>query len=147
MLPRWHILLGIIFCTTFKLLSPETSYVSLFLIWFSSVFIDFDHYLVAAFKHGKWSPLDALNHGKDRRKNLLEQKEEFGMCEKRDFHIFHTVELHILTGIIALFFSPFYFLFMGMIFHSLLDLIWMVKHDVLDSREFFVINKFRTLVL
>lgn len=147
MLPRWHIILGIIFCFIFKLIAPETSYVSLFLIWFASVFIDFDHYLYAAFVHKKWNPLDAVNHGYERRDKILEQKADLGMCEKGDFHIFHTIEIHILIGVLALVFSPFYFIFIGMILHSLLDLIWLVKNDVLDSREFFAFRRFRSLVL
>lgn len=147
MLPRWHIFWGIVFCFAFKLISPQTSYVSVFLIWFASVFIDFDHYLSAAFKHGKWNPLSAVRHGYDSRDKIREQKAEFGMCEKGDFHIFHAVESHILIGLIALFYAPFYFIFLGMVFHSLLDLIWMVRHDVLDSREFFMINKFRAMIL
>lgn len=147
MLPRWHIIFGIIFCAIFKFISPETSYVSLFLIWFASVFIDFDHYLAAGIHHNKWNPLDALSHGYERREEILEQKSDIGLCEKGDFHIFHTVESHLLIGIIALFIAPFYFIFIGMIFHSLLDLIWMVKYDVLDSREFFAIRRLRNLVL
>lgn len=147
MLPRWHIFWGIVFCIVFKLISQDTSYVSLFLIWFASVFIDFDHYLVAAFKHKKWNPIDAVNHGYGLRENILRQKSELGVCEKGDFHILHTVESHLIVGILALFFLPFFFIFIGMVFHSLLDLIWMVRHDVLDSREFFLIQKFRSIVL
>jgi hypothetical protein len=147
MLPRWHVLLGIVFCIIFKFISSETSYVSLFLIWFASVFIDFDHYLVAGFNHKKWNPVDALNHGYEKRDKILEQKEEFGLCEKGDFHFFHTVESHILVGILALFFFPFFFIFIGMVFHSLLDLIWMVRHDVMDSREFFAIRRLRALLI
>lgn len=147
MLPRWHILFSIIFCVIFKLIAPDTSYVSLFLIWFASVFIDFDHYLAAGFMHKKWNPIDAIDHGYERRDKIIDEKSEFGMCEKGDFHIFHTIESHLIIGVIALFISPFYFLFIGMVFHSLLDLIWMVRHDVLDSREFFAIIKLRNIVL
>jgi len=147
MLPRWHIFLGLMFCIVFKLISPQTSYASLFLIWFASVFIDFDHYLSAGFKHKKWNPVDAVKHNYDLRDKALKQKSELGLCEKGDFHIFHTVESHLVTGVIALFFSPFYFIFIGMVFHSLLDLIWMVRHDVLDSREFFFFNKLRLLII
>lgn len=147
MLPRWHIIWGVLFCLVFKLIAPETSYVSIFLIWFSSVFIDFDHYLSAGFQHGKWNPLNAINHGYNRRNEILNLKKEEDICEKGDFHIFHTVESHLVIGIIALFFAPLFFIFIGMILHSLLDLIWIVRHDVLDSREFFLINKFRTMIL
>lgn len=146
MLPRWHIIFGIIFCAVFKLISPDTSYVSLFLIWFSSVFIDFDHYLAAAFTHKKWNPVEALNYGHERRQKILDQKSEIGVCEKGDFHILHTVEIHLVVGIIALLIEPFFFIFIGMMFHSLLDLIWMVRHDVIDSREFFLTRKLRDLV-
>jgi hypothetical protein len=147
MLPRWHIFWGIIFCFVFSIISPSTSYTSIFLIWFASVFIDFDHYLSAGFKHNKWNPLDATKHGYDLRNKILEQKVETGMCDKRDFHIFHTIELHIIIGLTALFYAPFFFIFVGMIFHSLLDIIWLVRHDILNSREFFMINKFRVIVL
>jgi hypothetical protein len=147
MLPRWHIIFGIIFCFVFKIIAPGTSYINLFLIWFASVFIDFDHYLAAGFIHNKWNPSEAIEHGYVRREKIIEQKSEFGVCEKGDFHILHTVESHLIVGVIALFFSPFYFIFIGMVFHSLLDLIWMVRHDVLDSREFFLIKKFRTMLL
>ena len=147
MLPRWHIFWGVVFCFFFKFISPDTTYLSLFLIWFASVFVDFDHYLVAAFVHKKFNPISAINHGYERRERILEQKEEFGVCEKGDFHPLHTVEVHLLVGILALFFAPFYFIFIGMVFHSLLDLVWMVRHDVLDSREFFLIRKMQNLVL
>ncbi|MEK6908481.1 MAG: hypothetical protein AABX23_00330 [Nanoarchaeota archaeon] len=147
MLPRWHVFFGIVFCFIFKLISPDTSYISLFLIWFASVFIDFDHYLSAGLIHNKWSPAEAINHGYNVREKILDQKSEFGMCEKGNFHFFHTVESHLLVGLIAIFFSPFYFIFIGMVLHSLLDIIWMVRHDVLDSREFFLISKFRNMLL
>jgi hypothetical protein len=147
MLPRWHIFWGIAFCVVFKLISPDTSYTYLFLIWFASVFIDFDHYLTAAFKHGKWDPSEAITHGYSLRSKYIEQKSEFGMCEKGDFHFFHTVEAHLIVGILGIFFYPLFFIFIGMILHSLLDLIWLVNNDVLDSREFFFINKFRALII
>ena len=147
MLPRWHIFLGLIFCIIFRIISPDTSYTSLFLIWFASVFIDFDHYLSAGLKHKKWNPIEAINHNYNLRQEIISQKNEIGMCEKGDFHIFHTVESHIVIGITALFYTPFFFIFIGMTLHSILDLIRMVRHDVLDSREFFLINKLRTIVL
>ncbi len=147
MLPRWHIILGIVFCLIFKLISPNTSYSYLFLIFFSSVFVDFDHYLTAIFKHKKWNPLDAINHGYELREKKLTQKEEYGICEKADLNLFHTVESHVIIGLIAIFFTPFFFIFIGMVLHSLLDIIWMVRHDILDSREFFIINKLKLLVI
>lgn len=147
MLPRWHIFFGFVFSLIFRIISPETEYLSIFLIWFASVFIDFDHYLSAGLKHGKWNIIEAINHNSDYRKQIIELKKEKNICEKGDFHIFHTVESHIIIGVIALLYAPFFFIFIGMTLHSILDLIWMVRHDVLDSREFFLINKLRTIVL
>jgi len=146
MLPRWHIIFGFAFCIIFKIISPDTQYLSLFLIWFASIFIDFDHYLSAGLKYGKWNPLHAVQHNYDLREQIVESKKE-GACKKGDFHIFHTLESHIIIGIIGIFFTPFFFIFIGMTLHSILDLIWMVRHDVLDSREFFLINKLRTFIL
>ncbi len=147
MLPRWHIFWGIIFCLIFKLISPETNYFSLFLILFASVFIDFDHYITAAFKHGKWGPKEAIDHHYELRERIIDQKKETGVCQKEDFHIFHTVEAHILIGLLGLFFNPFFFIFIGMVLHSILDIIWMVRHDVMDSREFFLIKKLQNILL
>ncbi len=147
MLPRWHVFFGLVFCIIFKIVSPDTEYFLLFLMWFASVFIDFDHYLSSGLKHGVWSPREAIQHNYNIRQEIVDTRKEEGLCKKGDFHIFHTVEAHIIIGVVGLFFIPFFFIFIGMTFHSILDLIWMVRHDVLDSREFFIINKLRTFIL
>ena len=147
MLPRWHIFFGFIFCLIFKILSPETTYVSIFLIWFASVFIDFDHYLSTGINVNKWGIRDNLTHSYESRKQIISQKNQEGLCKRGELHIFHTVEAHLFIGLIGIFFVPFFFLLIGMVLHSTLDIIWMVRHDILDSREFFLINKLRTFLL
>jgi hypothetical protein len=62
MLPKWHIFWGIILVIIFKLAVPQITYLSLFLMWFASVFIDFDHYLASALKTGNWSFFHAVKH-------------------------------------------------------------------------------------
>lgn len=146
MLPRWHIILGVVFCIIFKIISPQTNYFSLFLIFFASVFIDFDHYLASGINSNKWHPKDSLTHNYNLRQQVLDERKEIGLCKKGDFHLFHTVESHLIISITSLFFAPAFFFFIGMVFHSILDIIWMVRHDVLDSREFFLFNKLRAIL-
>ncbi len=145
MLPKWHILWGLIFALLFKISVPQTPYLFIFFIWFASVFIDFDHYLAAGIKNNDWRINKALEHNYQKRDKILNSRKRRDLCEKGDFHIFHTLECHLFIGIIGIFFAPFFFIFIGMVLHSTLDIIWMVYHDVLKSREFFFFNHVRNL--
>lgn len=142
MLPRWHIFWGILFTIIFKILAPNLSFFNLSVIFLSSVLIDFDHYLASIPKTKSLSLRKAVNHNLVLRDKVILEKDK-GNKIKGDFHIFHTLEFHILIGILAIFFNLFFFIFIGMIFHTLFDLIWMVNKDMLHSREFFIFNKFR----
>lgn len=143
MLPRWHIFWGLAFSLVFKIAVPNTTYLSVFLIWFASVFIDFDHYLATGIKTNNWKLSHALQHNYEKRDKAINLKKNKDLCEKGDFHIFHTLECHALIGILGIFFSPVFFIFIGMVLHSILDIIWMVNHDLLKAREFFFFNHIR----
>ncbi len=143
MLPKWHIFWGLILAGIFKLAVPSTTYISLFLLWFASVFIDFDHYLVSAIKTRNWSPIQAVKRNYSLRNRIVSSRRKRGACEKGDFHIFHTIEAHLIIGIVSIFLPIVFFAFIGMVFHSFLDIIWMVKNDILESREFFLFNRLR----
>ncbi len=143
MLPKWHIFWGVILVAIFKLTVPSMTYISLFLLWFASVFIDFDHYLVSAIKTGNWSPIHAVKRNYSLRNKIVSLGKKSRACERGDFHIFHTLEAHLIIGIVSIFLPLVFFAFIGMVFHSFLDIIWMVKNDVLESREFFLLNRIR----
>ncbi len=143
MLPKWHIFWGIFLAVIFKLTVPNTTYLSLFLLWFASVFIDFDHYLASVIKTQNWNPLHAIKRNYSLRNRIVSSGRKRESCEKGDFHIFHTLESHLLIGVISIFLPIVFFAFIGMMFHSFLDIIWMVKNDVLESREFFLFNRIR----
>ncbi|MSS74259.1 hypothetical protein EXS72_01325 [Candidatus Pacearchaeota archaeon] len=145
MLPRWHIFWGLIFSVIFKILVPQTTYISVFLIWFASVFIDFDHYLSAGIKTKNWRIKHSLKYNYEKRNQIMTIKKTKDLCEKGDFHIFHTFESHIFIGILSIFFAPLFFIFIGMILHSTLDVIWMVNHDLLKAREFFFFKHLRNI--
>ena len=50
--------------------------------------------------------------------------------------IFHTVEFHILVFLLGFLWPGFWFILMGMIFHSILDLISLTYERQLWHREF-----------
>jgi len=118
MLPRWHILYGALFVIVIWLFVPNINPLYLIIIFLSSVIIDLDSYTNAIIKTKKI-------RGK-----------------KGDFRLFHTIEFHILIAIISLFFTPFLYVFIGMVFHSLLDAGEMLYRDQLYGGEFLLSSYF-----
>jgi len=142
MLPRWHILLGAIFTFFIWVFAPQTKLIYLVLVFLASFLIDFDHYLVSVVRTGKISLAESFNYhrvcgiqsGKDHAR---------GIRKRGDFHFFHTLEFHVLIGLLGVLWVPFFYIFIGMVFHSLADLFWLMKKDFLYAREFFFFNWIR----
>jgi len=139
MLPRWHIFFGAIFTWIIWKYFPETSLFYLSLVFLSSFLIDFDHYVNAVIKTGKLSLFEAFEYHRITGK-IGKKLHEKGIRKKGDFHLFHTVEFHALIGILGIFWPAFMFIFIGMIFHSILDIISMIYMGYFYAREFFLIN-------
>ena len=139
MLPRWHIIFGAIFTAIIWIFSPETKIIYLSLVFLSSVLIDFDHYLITLTNTKKLSLRKSLKYfkclGEKERKEKKNNKREKG-----HFYIFHTLEFHILVLLLSLVRIEFFYIFLGMIFHSLLDVAWMIKKDRIYRREFLLVN-------
>lgn len=140
MIPRWHIILGGIFTLILWAFSPSVNPVYLGLVFFSSFLIDFDHYMSAALK------LKTINL-----KKVLEYHDVLGkkeMLEKRKgirrkcphFHVFHTIEFHLFIGLLSFVWIGFFYIFLGMVFHSLLDLTDLAQRGVIYRREYFLVN-------
>lgn len=136
MLPRWHILLGAIFTAFIWLVFPETEWYNLALIFLSSFLIDFDHYMCAVRKTGKLGLFSAFAY----HEKLMQMHKKNKSKRKGDFHVFHTVEFHLLVFALGFFFEPFFYVFAGMVFHSLMDIIDLIIHGDLSRREFFLVN-------
>ncbi len=135
MLPRWHIVLGIIFTLLLWVAAPHTPLIYFGLVLFASIFIDIDHYLCSLLKTGQWSLFKSFDyHKKEGEEHMKEHVQ--GIRKKGDFHFLHTVESHALIGILGLFLAPFFYIFIGMVFHSLLDVLYMARKDVLYRREY-----------
>ncbi len=140
MLPRWHIFFGAIFTLVVFVMIPSLSWFYLTLIFLSSFLIDFDHYLVSAFRRGKVISLsDSLKYHDEL--GIKERAEiNKGIKRKGDFHIFHTIEFHALIGLLGFFWVGFFYIFIGMFFHSLLDVYTGLRDGWLHKREFFFFN-------
>mgnify|MGYP001585627200 CR=1 FL=1 len=139
MLPRWHVFWGAVFTALLWIFVPSISWIYLSCLFLSSFLIDFDHYLAAVFHTKKLSFFHALNYH-DEMAKIENEEYKRGILKRGDFHLFHTIEFHLAIAIIGIFFTPFLFIFMGMVFHSLLDVLWLVTHNRMHRREFLLIR-------
>jgi len=139
MIPRWHIFWGAIFSGSLWLLNPQINLIYILIVFLSSFLIDFDHYVVSVLKTKKTSLKHSFKYHDTQRK-IEEKEKKKGIRKKGDFHIFHTLEFIALTGLIGYFFTPFYYIFIGMVFHSLLDFLWLIYKDRLYRRNYFLLS-------
>lgn len=139
MFPRWHVILGTIFIFLFWLIAPATSWLNLLLIFFGAVFIDFDHYAVAVMRIKKFGLKDAFDYHK-KQATKEERERARGIRKKGDFHLFHTVEFHIIVLLLGYLWTGFWYILVGMLFHSIVDVIDMSIKGVLYKREYFFFN-------
>lgn len=139
MFPRHHILLGFIFSGIFWAFFPSTNLIYILLIFLSSFLIDFDHYVVAVIKNKHLSLKKAFDyHDKKGKREAMEHKK--GLREKGDFHILHTIEVLVFVAFLGFFWKGFFYVSIGMIFHSLLDISFLVYRGIHYKREFILGN-------
>lgn len=138
MLPRWHVLLGGIFALLILIAAPYTNIAYILLFFLASFLIDFDHYLCAVINTGRLNLKEAFEY--HRKMDALDkERRRKGLRERGDFHIFHTIEFHILVGLSSLLWTGFFYIFLGMVFHSLCDLYSLLYSKEMYRREFFFI--------
>jgi len=125
MLPKFHVFHGVILALVSWYLFPNITLVSAFLLFFGSVFIDFDHYIWYIFVKKDWNLNNAYYYLKDK------------STEKKQLMLFHTIEFLIFTGLLCFIWIGFYYILIGMLYHSMLDIVDMRE---LRSREFFLIR-------
>jgi len=145
MFPRWHILSGLIFSIVFWLVFPLTAWYNVALIFLAAFLIDFDHYMCAVWNTNKWSLFNAFKYHIKLKKKADEERKK-GIFRKGDFNIFHTIEFHALVLAIGFIFNPLFYIFIGMLFHSLLDLVYLLVKGETYRREFFLKNWIRTKI-
>ena len=141
MLPRWHIFWGAVFTLIVWAISPSINVLYLVVIFFSSFLMDFDHYLVSLIKTKKIRLKHAFKYH-DLQRRIEEKEKKRGIRRKGYFHIFHTIEFLILVAIVGYFVPLFFYVFIGLVFHSLLDFLWLIYEDRLYRREYFLSSWF-----
>lgn len=136
MLPRWHVVLGAIFAlAAFHFFS--LSYFEAFMIFFSSVFIDFDHYVVSAWRNKALSLRKSFRFYEEQGRESAELRKK-GIKRKLDLQIFHTLEFHLFILACCFVYPLLFFVLIGMVFHSLTDIVWMGYNKNLYERWFFL---------
>ena len=120
MLPKYHALLGFVFTYIFYWFTSITIFQAS-LIFLASVLIDFDHYIWYVQRKKDYSLKKSYIWLK---KNLHFKKPKPVMM------IFHTIECIILIGILSFYFNIFLFILIGMLFHSILDVIDLINRNI-----------------
>ncbi|MEA3329284.1 MAG: hypothetical protein U9Q06_00895 [Nanoarchaeota archaeon] len=131
MLPKSHIVFGLIFSLTLLLIFPEIGFVGFFIIWASSVLIDVDHYLFYVWLKKDWSLKNSYRwfvikyrkHRKLTRRQRIERVKHHGPIPC----IFHGIETAIILIILSFFHQIFLFILIGILFHQFLDLIYSIS--------------------
>ncbi len=124
MLPKTHFILALIFSGALFFLDLANWWQTL-VILASAVLIDVDHWFVYVIKHKDLSVKRAYK--------WFYSFYERGII-RRFFCIFHTIESYILVALLAWRFEFFLYVFIGMVFHLILDVIKAID-DQMYTRE------------
>jgi hypothetical protein len=85
-----------------------------------SILIDVDHYFFYVQRSRRWDVGGMFSYFRSVDKNLMKIP-YLGVC------IFHTADFFLIVAIISAFFHPLIYLFCGLLFHLLLDIVDMVR--------------------
>jgi hypothetical protein len=139
--PPWHVFFGGLFSIFLFFLFPEIEMINLFLIFFSSILIDVDHYLFYIYEKRGFSLRKAyayfINHKKKWKNSERDSRKTF----PTSFFIFHGLEVLLLLFALSFFFKPLYFIFIGFSFHLCLDLIEQAAYSN-KSQKISILNDF-----
>lgn len=120
MLPKHHIIFGLLFALAAFILFPRIGLIGTSIIFLSSVLIDVDHYLFYAFSKKDFSLKNAYE--------WFIEKSKTNMCLPKNQIktipcLFHGIETSLIL-ILLIFISPiFFFILLGFLFHQSLDLV------------------------
>ena len=126
MLPKYHIVLGFLFSLILWTIFPFINILEASIIFFSSFFIDVDHYLYYVFKNKIFSINKAYNYFFELRKRAMTKslKEKKIKNANPLMYLFHGIEMLLILFILGFFVNKlFLFIFIGFAFHLFLDII------------------------
>jgi len=116
-------------------LLPFWSGMQILLFSIGSIFIDIDHYIFYVFRCRRLSIKGMFEY----HEKLFEQKDRIpyaGIC------IFHTIDFFIIIGILSFYYHIFLYLLIGLLFHFVVDLIYLYRNNYLLGRAYFFIEHF-----
>ena len=131
MLPKYHLIIGLIISTLLYLIFNLTL-LQVFIIFLASFLIDFDHYLYYAFKKKNFNPKYSHKNLVERRKYWLRLSKKEKQEYKRPLILFHGIEFWILLFILSFFHKMFIFVLIGIFIHIIVDYI-----EILYFKEVF----------
>lgn len=130
MLPKYHIILGLIFSTFLYFLIPEITLLPALIIWISSFMIDIDHYIYTAVRQKTINPWKVYKwHLKVF--YYFEKNPKYNK-HKNDYYsavfFLHGIEVLTILFLLGVFISDiFLFILIGFVFHLFLDLSFAIK--------------------
>lgn len=140
MLPKAHIILGAIFSIIIKFVFPQVSWLFIGLMFLATFLIDFDHYAFVAIKTRNLSLINALDWF-DRHIEKEKRAGRIGLrARKSPLFLLHTIEFHLFILLMGYFWIGFLYIFIGMVFHSLMDVVYMIYEKELHTRWFSLIE-------
>jgi hypothetical protein len=124
MLPKFHIVTGLIFSIAFYILFPSINVGEAGIIFLASFLIDFDHYAYYVVKEKDFNLKNAYRWFKKRSKLFSTLSKARKNKIPRTFSFLHGLEWVFLFFLSGKIFSPvFFFIAIGMLFHLILDCI------------------------
>ena len=128
MLPKTHIILGLIFSAIIWGLFPEIGFLGFMIIFLSSVLIDFEHYVYYSIKSGSLSLRKHYWKAIERTKKWHKLKYE----EKLQYQIqpmpMHGIEFVIILVVLSFIHRVFFYVLVGIAFHMILDIISLIYY-------------------
>jgi hypothetical protein len=123
MLPKYHFYLGLLFSLLAWLLFPSIGFIGFSLIYLSSFFLDFDHYLYYVYQKHDLSLKNAyswfIKKGRFLCSLTIKQRQQY----KKPIIIFHGIEFWSILIILSFFYPIISFVIFGIFIHIATDLI------------------------
>lgn len=128
MLPKTHIVFGIIFAVLLKLCF-SLGFVEISIVFLSSVLIDVDHYVYYVLLKRDWSLKNSFQWFLDeaKRYDKLTKKQK----KKNTLGIFplHSIEIALLILLLSYYWNIFLFVFVGFCFHMAGDFVYELAYS------------------
>lgn len=135
MLPKFHLLSGIILSIFLILIFPNISTISLLIIIFSTFLIDIDHYIYYVFKKKDFSLIKSYNYFYSKFKQISKMPVYKRKKYYTVFPFLHGIEILFIVFLLSIFVSKnFFFVLIGFSLHIFLDFYDSFKKNLRNDR-------------